>query len=74
MGADGPPFAGEIAVVTGGTQGVGTEIASLLAGRGATGLLITGVRKIAAQTLQRRLRPRGIEPCLCRPTLLIILT
>ena len=35
------PFAGKIAVVTGGAQGLGEATARLLAARGAAGILIT---------------------------------
>lgn len=35
-------FSGKIAIVTGGTQGLGAAIARLLAGRGAAGLVICG--------------------------------
>jgi NAD(P)-dependent dehydrogenase (short-subunit alcohol dehydrogenase family) len=35
-------FAGKVAVVTGGTQGLGETVARLLAGRGAAGLVVVG--------------------------------
>jgi NAD(P)-dependent dehydrogenase (short-subunit alcohol dehydrogenase family) len=52
-------FAGKIAVVTGGTQGLGEAIARELAARGAQGLLITGRNAERGQAVAAALSAGG---------------
>ena len=55
-------LAGKVAVVTGGTQGLGETIAHLFADRGAAGLVICGRNeKNGAQGQRRRSRRRALQ-------------
>jgi len=50
---------GRVAIVTGGTQGLGEEIASLFVERGATGLVICGRNADKGKAVAERLTQRG---------------
>ena len=50
---------GRVAIVTGGTQGLGEEIASLFVERGAKGLVICGRNADKGKAVSERLTPRG---------------
>src|SRR4051794_5636786 len=52
-------FAGKVAVVTGGTQGLGEAIARLLVARGAAGIVITGRHAERAQRVCAELESMG---------------
>lgn len=52
-------FAGKVAVVTGGTQGVGEAVARLLAARGAEGLVICGRNAERGEAIARELTEAG---------------
>ena len=52
-------FAGKVAVVTGGTQGIGHAAARLLAERGATGLVICGRNEERGHRAAAELSERG---------------
>ena len=52
-------FSGKIAVVTGGTQGLGEAVARLFAERGAAGLVISGRDKERGDAVARDLRAGG---------------
>lgn len=54
-------FAGQIAVVTGGTQGLGEATARLFAARGAAGLLICGRNAARGQRIAADLTAAGCE-------------
>jgi len=53
------PLAGKIAVVTGGTQGLGEAIAHLLVERGAGGIVITGRSQENGQRVEAALSAKG---------------
>ncbi|MGW1419909.1 SDR family oxidoreductase [Bradyrhizobium manausense] len=59
MHSDAPQFAGKVAVVTGGTQGAGAEIARLLADRGAAGLVIAGRNKDRGANVAAEITSQG---------------
>ncbi len=50
---------GKVAVVTGGTQGLGEAVARLFAERGASGLVICGRNTINGETIASELSGRG---------------
>jgi len=55
------PFTGKVAVVTGGTQGIGEAAARLLAGRGAAGVVICGRNAQRGQAVSVALGKTGCE-------------
>ena len=55
------PFAGKIAVVTGGAQGLGEATARLLAARGAAGILITDRQVEKGEAVARSLNNAGTK-------------
>ena len=57
-----------IAVVTGGTQGVGEAIARTLAERGAAGLVICGRNAERGAAVAREITARAAIRNSCRPT------
>jgi NAD(P)-dependent dehydrogenase (short-subunit alcohol dehydrogenase family) len=59
MGHSGEPFAGRIAIVTGGSQGLGEAIARLLAERGAAGLVLSGRNAERGEAVARDLSQGG---------------
>jgi len=54
-------FAGQVALVTGSTQGLGTEIAALLVRRGLSGLVVTGRDHTRGAAVAARLSAQGCE-------------
>lgn len=52
---------GRVAVVTGGTQGLGQAIAELLVARGVAGLVITGRKAARGEAMARRLQAEGAD-------------
>jgi NAD(P)-dependent dehydrogenase (short-subunit alcohol dehydrogenase family) len=59
-GADDPAqLAGKVAVVTGGTQGLGETIARLLVARGATGIVVTGRSSARGERVRAELQAAG---------------
>src|SRR3954452_9878395 len=53
------PFAGKVVVVTGGTQGLGEEIARLLAERGASVIVVTGRNATRGEQVRAELEQAG---------------
>ncbi|ABG04686.1 short-chain dehydrogenase/reductase SDR [Rubrobacter xylanophilus DSM 9941] len=64
MATNGDPrrFDGKVAVVTGGTQGLGESVALQLAERGAAGIVITGRNEERGRRVAAVLRKLGAEP------------
>ncbi len=61
MSGDPRRFDGKVAVVTGGTQGVGGGVATQLAKRGADGVVITGRNEERGEAVARALQDIGTE-------------
>lgn len=55
-------FDGKVVIVTGGTQGVGENVALQLAERGASGVVITGRNEERGERVSGALRELGAEP------------
>src|SRR5215207_10187685 len=55
------PFEGKVAVVTGGTQGLGETIARLLVARGAAGIVVTGRNAARGEQVRAELEGAGTE-------------
>lgn len=64
-----PQFAGKIAVITGGTQGLGETIARLFAARGAAGIVITGRDTVRGERVRAELATGGTEALFVRAEL-----
>jgi NAD(P)-dependent dehydrogenase (short-subunit alcohol dehydrogenase family) len=62
MSKDPRRFDNKVAVVTGGTQGVGENVALQLAERGASGVLITGRNEERGEEVSGALRELGTKP------------
>ena len=61
MAGEAPQLAGKIAVITGGTQGLGETIARLFAARGAAGIVITGRDAGRGERVRAELEAAGTE-------------
>jgi NAD(P)-dependent dehydrogenase (short-subunit alcohol dehydrogenase family) len=59
MGTEPQQLAGKVAVVTGGTQGLGETIARLLAARGAAGIVVTGRNTDRGESVRAELEAAG---------------
>ena len=55
------PFEGKVAVVTGGTQGLGETIARLLVARGAAGIVVTGRHGARGEQVRAELEGAGAK-------------
>ncbi|MGH3088280.1 MAG: SDR family oxidoreductase [Rubrobacteraceae bacterium] len=62
MSEDRRDFEGRVAVVTGGTQGLGQNVALQIAGRGASGVVITGRNEERGERVSAALRELGAKP------------
>ena len=61
MAAEPKQFAGKVALVTGGTQGLGETIARLLVARGAAGIVVTGRNAERGERVRAELEAAGVE-------------
>ena len=61
MAAEPQQLAGKVAIVTGGTQGLGETIARLLVARGAAGIVVAGRSAERGERVRAELQAAGAE-------------
>jgi NAD(P)-dependent dehydrogenase (short-subunit alcohol dehydrogenase family) len=66
--AEDTQFQGKVAVITGGTQGLGEATARLLASRGAAGVVLCGRSAERGWQIAEGIAARAARPSSCPPT------